>query len=299
MAAHSLNPVFLLGPGRSGTTLLYKLLCLHPDAAFISNYDTHVVAQPFLNVASAITRLSSGVRRRAWFSAEGQAYLTKRPLLHRLVPMPVEGEVIYRACGLKLDGNLSPVDGETRKRLRLRFSQIQNRHRACALILKRTANNRRIPSLDSAFPEAKFIVIWRDGRAVAQSLTKVNWWLDHRIWWAGDKTPRELRLDCQGMLELAARNWLEEVTVIERGLAKVEPTKVLVVRFEALLERPEEIVASILRFSEQEISSRFLSEVRQIGLRPGGEHWKSTLLPAEISAIERIQSSHLRILSYL
>ena len=30
---------FLVGAGRSGTTLLYKLLCLHPQVAYISNYE--------------------------------------------------------------------------------------------------------------------------------------------------------------------------------------------------------------------------------------------------------------------
>ena len=30
--------VFILGPARSGTTLLYKGLCLHPEIAFISNW---------------------------------------------------------------------------------------------------------------------------------------------------------------------------------------------------------------------------------------------------------------------
>ena len=37
-AGASEAPVFLLGPARSGTSLLYKLLCLHRDVAFISNY---------------------------------------------------------------------------------------------------------------------------------------------------------------------------------------------------------------------------------------------------------------------
>ena len=30
---------FLVGAGRSGTTLLHKLLCLHPQIAYISNYE--------------------------------------------------------------------------------------------------------------------------------------------------------------------------------------------------------------------------------------------------------------------
>ncbi|MHC4822249.1 MAG: sulfotransferase, partial [Planctomycetota bacterium] len=33
------RPIFILGPHRSGTTLLYKLLGRHPDVAFFSDAD--------------------------------------------------------------------------------------------------------------------------------------------------------------------------------------------------------------------------------------------------------------------
>jgi hypothetical protein len=36
-AGAAAGPLFLVGVPRSGTTLLYKLLCLHPDVAYISN----------------------------------------------------------------------------------------------------------------------------------------------------------------------------------------------------------------------------------------------------------------------
>ncbi len=31
---------FIVGAGRSGTTLLYKILSLHPEVGYITNYDT-------------------------------------------------------------------------------------------------------------------------------------------------------------------------------------------------------------------------------------------------------------------
>ena len=35
----STAPVFLIGAPRSGTSLLYKCLALHPDLGYISNYN--------------------------------------------------------------------------------------------------------------------------------------------------------------------------------------------------------------------------------------------------------------------
>jgi hypothetical protein len=46
-----LKPILLLGPGRGGTTLLYKILSLHRDAAFVSNFDTHQFARFLLSRA--------------------------------------------------------------------------------------------------------------------------------------------------------------------------------------------------------------------------------------------------------
>ena len=46
------DPLFLVGVPRSGTTLLYKLLCLHPDAAYISNWMRTAPAVPALALAN-------------------------------------------------------------------------------------------------------------------------------------------------------------------------------------------------------------------------------------------------------
>ena len=40
------NTAFILGPARSGTTLLYKVLCLHPQVAFISNWRSRFAGLP-------------------------------------------------------------------------------------------------------------------------------------------------------------------------------------------------------------------------------------------------------------
>ena len=39
MSERTTAPVFLIGAPRSGTSLLYKCLALHPDLTYISNYN--------------------------------------------------------------------------------------------------------------------------------------------------------------------------------------------------------------------------------------------------------------------
>ena len=56
-------PVFIVGCGRSGTTIVYELLCEHPDFAWFSSYAERWPAFPQLE---ALTRLRDiGAIRRS------------------------------------------------------------------------------------------------------------------------------------------------------------------------------------------------------------------------------------------
>jgi hypothetical protein len=64
------GPPFLVGVPRSGTTLLYKLLCLHPDVAYISNWMRTAPAVPILALANRLTPRFADTRRTLWFGAD-------------------------------------------------------------------------------------------------------------------------------------------------------------------------------------------------------------------------------------
>lgn len=295
----TLNPVFLLGPGRSGTTLLYKLLCLHPRVAFISNYDVRAVTRLLVRPAMLLSPNRPAVRRWAWFTSEGRANLEGRTLLRRLIPTPVEGEAVYRGCGLSLAESVEAVDSATRARMRDRFARIQHRQGAALLLLKRTANNRRIPTLESVFPEARYVLIWRDGRAVVPSLTKAEWWLDHHVWWAGGRTPREMNLDRNGMLELAANNWLQEANALDRGIAGIDAARLLIVRYEDLMVAPDKVIVIVARFIGLDPDDSYLAEVGKAHVRPRGGKRESPLTAAEMERVEQTMAPALRRLRYL
>src|SRR5688572_23205538 len=62
--------LFLLGAARSGTTLLYKALCLHPDVAYISNWTRKAPAAPVLAVLNRLPPYAPATRRAVWFGPE-------------------------------------------------------------------------------------------------------------------------------------------------------------------------------------------------------------------------------------
>src|SRR6266576_161164 len=69
---------FIIGPARSGTSLLYKALCLHPDAAFISNWLARCPSVAALAALNRFARGSSARARRHWFWDDANAYVYGR-----------------------------------------------------------------------------------------------------------------------------------------------------------------------------------------------------------------------------
>lgn len=76
--ANADDPIcFLLGTGRSGTPLLYKLLCLHPEIAYTNNYVARLGGRPALAALDRLVLQRPGLKpirmvRRRWWHLCGQ-----------------------------------------------------------------------------------------------------------------------------------------------------------------------------------------------------------------------------------
>lgn len=131
---HGERVVFLVGAGRSGTTLLYKLLCLHSRLAYVTNYD-HRLPWLFPGLVSRLLSDQTGAKLKAWFNQGGNAYLANRPWAKKLFPMPVEGEFVYESCGMpRTPAKGSQPDEYTRNCLRRRFDCIRRAMKADLLL---------------------------------------------------------------------------------------------------------------------------------------------------------------------
>jgi hypothetical protein len=244
------GPLFILGAPRSGTSLLYKALCLHPGAAWISNWNRRFPDIAAFGVLNRLADRRPDRRMRVWFGEDSNAYVygNRRRLADRLFPMPVEGEPIFTTGGVT-DGDAQPCIPESAIiQLRNRFDGIARYSGGGRMISKRIANNERVATLCRAFPDATFVHLVRDGRAVASSLTKVNWWPDCYVSWYGG-TPVEWAQAGGHPMEIAAREWVYQVEAVERGLEPVEPSRTLVVKYEAFVSRPLNALNEIARFA--------------------------------------------------
>ncbi|MDX9742041.1 MAG: sulfotransferase [Gammaproteobacteria bacterium] len=287
--------VFLVGAGRSGTTLVYKLLCLHPHAAYISNYDEWFL--PAGRVAGMVAG-NLDAKLAAWFGRKGNAYFVRRPILKRMFPTPVEGESIYRRCGMPLfPGRDYRPDERTIARMRRSFDAI--RRGACGrlLISKRTSNNRRIPALEATFPGARYVHIIRDGREVADSLLRVEWWSRHRVWWDG-RTAEQMERSGEDSLIIAARNWVYEMKELAWGLSTVDPCRVMELRYEDLLANPVDHLLRIFSFIGLDREDGCLEAAALLGLRSRPPSWRRRWSDAQLSGVMQEQGSLLTGLGY-
>jgi Sulfotransferase family len=299
------EPLFIIGAPRSGTSLLYKLLCLHPEAAWISNWTRRAPGVAPVAAVNRLARRPTPRRRAVWFgsdAANAYVYGRRRSTWERLYPMPVEGEPLYEHCGIGQGPVARPAEGgqaegEQVACLRRVFAGLQRWSGGRVLVSKRIANNQRIPLLAATFPKARFVHLIRDGRAVAYSLSRVDWWEDEVVWWYGD-TPRRWREGGGDPWELVATHWVRELASIEEGLATVAPDRRLELRYEALIGTPTGLLEQVAGFAGLPVGAGWQAELNRISYPNKDEAWRDHLTPEARQRVESIQRAELLRLGY-
>ncbi len=289
---------FLVGAGRSGTTLLYKLLCLHPDIAYISNYENRFKWIPDGLAAGLIsTRINTKID--AWFNVRGNAYFTKRPWAKKIFPTPHEGESVYKSCGMPLRywPGYKPNDA-MQERLRSRFRNIITGANAQIFLSKRTANNRRITQLQSIFPNAQYIHLIRDGREVAHSLSSVEWWNSHTVWWDG-RTALQMEQAGEKRLVICAKNWAYEMKELRKQLSVIPNKQLLELRFENLLNNPIDILESTLDFLGLSMTLELRDAINSLKLSRSSPAWSDQWTTADLACVLQEQKLLLSELGYM
>ena len=158
-------------------------------------------------------------------------------------------------------------------------------------------------TLGRLYPEAKFIHVIRDGRAVSASLLKQNW-MDMRT-----GKPVDYCTD----LRKAAHYWSSMVQEIRSQAASV-PGRYLEVRYEKLVTHPREVMMQILAFLEEPWDEAVLSHEKAAVVLPDTEsssdavskpvnanavdRWKSELADEDVAAIEQQVGPTLKELGY-
>jgi omega-hydroxy-beta-dihydromenaquinone-9 sulfotransferase len=151
-----IKPILIIGAPGSGTTLLFQTLCSHRDLAYINN-----------------NMLRAGLLRHGRLVGDRRkALLILQNLIHRdpSSNLPL-GDALwvkyFRDYNYMAENDYSE---EMAAYFRKKVLQVQNLWSRSRFVDKTLVNCFRVRLLNLIFPDAKFIHIIRDGRAVAFSI---------------------------------------------------------------------------------------------------------------------------------
>jgi hypothetical protein len=159
-AVHDPLVIFVMGAQHSGTTILYKMIALHPDVTWFSQFSKRDGSIPGRFRLPGYRLLDHTLRRRfrhSWLKEEG-------PLTQFLVPRPGEANSIWRHLLIHLQ--TPEIKHRSIREVVNEQCHIQGK---AVMVAKLPGFTNHIEDLRLSFPSALFIHIVRDGRAVALS----------------------------------------------------------------------------------------------------------------------------------
>lgn len=265
------RPIFILGTGRCGSSLLLRLLGYHPALAWISHWTSYLPGDGRWASLARVHDLSPL-----------QQLLVSRP--SRLVPQPTEN---YRLLNEATDGvftrpgllTAEDVTDTARARLHALVERHQDAAGKSRFVLKYTGFP-RMDYLREVFPDARFIHVIRDGRAVAASLCAVDWWSGEGHWGWGALTEAQARAYADSgyhELVLTALYWEVLMGHLHSARERVPADQLLEVRYDELVADRRSVMSSIARFADLTLCEPFLARVDATAMTSDDSRWKRTL----------------------
>lgn len=302
------RPVFIIGTGRCGSTLIQELLAKHPDVAFISNVDT-----TFSGLNSK-GRWNNPLYRRfpRQFANRDTPYLKhlRFTLRERLHYGPSEGysllsrQVSPLVSSPHRDLTADDVTPWLERRLR-EFVADRVRAQRRPVFLHKFTGWPRAGFLKAIFPDARFVHVIRDGRAVASSLVQRPWWkgyLGVPGWGFGalpESYEREWRSSGYSYVVLAGLEWMVMMDAFEAAKARIPEEDWMDLRYEDFVDEPRRSAEALVRFSGLPSSREFDREVgRREFSRARLNAYDRDLTSHQLAALQHVLSDHLRALGY-
>jgi len=242
----------MVGVPRSGTTLAFNTFAARPDVAWFTQHLNRVPRWPSVTVLARLATGVPGARKSILSSDEGMRWREK------LRVGPVEGYPVWeRYAGERflydalVGTRPTPDQVEGLRGLIARLCRYQGKDRFATKI----TGPARIGFLSGAFPDAYFIHVIRDGRAVARSLMKVDFWAgtwrERSVAWEGALGDDELELwRAHGSrpIALAALQWQALVRGARAEAREYVPERYAEVRYEDFVAEPHRAIDAMAEF---------------------------------------------------
>ena len=280
----SSDSAFIVGCGRSGTTLLYELMALHHSVAWVSTWSERT-CRPELTALNGLYRASrSGEASRRGAPRPSEGYR----VWDQVLPGRPESEGVLSA---------GAVDDDSRYRARKMAATYRRWGRAPVFLNKNTRNSRRLKWLTAAFPEALFISVVRHPLDTVSSLLAVPWWPQLPLWTEAGQTPEGR--DRQTQVVWAARLWDAEATCVLEAQNDYPDQRFVTIRYEDLVADPAQTLEGVLGLLGLEQTRQTSSGLAKLRLRHSVGAHATRLTPQEHSDAWAHLHERARLLGYV
>lgn len=285
------KPIIIVGTGRSGSTVFFKVFTRHPHVMWINRMTVLYPERPILTrwsvQATGLPVIGEQVRQRMlpWEAYE---------FWNRLA---VGFGTPYR------DLHADDLTEREKHKIRKAFAQFPTatRHR---MLIKLTGWP-RLSYLHTIFPDARFIHIMRDGRAVTNSFLHVPFWWGKRgpdNWRLGKLAPKHQATwekHDESFSALAALYWVILMESYREAQPSIPSEQYMEIRYEDLCANPIDVFRSITDFCDLEWTPEFESGISQSGLESRNDRWQKDLTEKQQHIISDVLAEELERYGYV
>jgi len=162
----------------------------------------------------------------------------------------------------------------------------------------------RVGFLKEVFPDAKFIHVLRDGRAVVNSLLSVNWWQGWQgpeNWCWGQLTPaqrKEWRKQDESFVALAGIEWKILLGAMDKAKSEAGAEQFLEVKYEDLCADPVGVFRQVTGFCGLESSAWFEHFVAGHSWKNTNYKWRDEFTPQQQQVLQDVIGDELKRRGY-
>jgi hypothetical protein len=266
------KPIFIVGVMRSGTTLLYKRMCRHPDLAWLNKTSKKFPRSVLM------TRLIYPFHRDR---------------------RPTEASWIWSRFAREEDDALDARDvtPEASRFYHGVFAAQLRFFGKPRFLCKYPRNMLRMAYLNAIFPDALFVHIIRDGRAVAHSMYRCRERHGGPAAYWGIRPPGWRDLLAMEPLEACAMQWKLSVRRARQSAAALPPGRYTEVRYEELVSRPVDNLRRVAEACGLQWDQDHLRAVTA-DIESRNYKWRDAFAPAQVERLHALTGDLLEELGY-
>jgi len=289
------KPIFIIGVPRTGTTFIYRILCSHPDLAYMSHLDLknwipEDEQKKFINHFKKMKENNEPIPRN-----EPALFVFGTDLVPGVLDKsrtPIEGETLWKK---HLPGYKKDISDDTKNTITKAVADVIESQKKSRFLNKAPQNSARLFAIQKCFPDAKFINMARDPRAVISSfIVRIE---KEGIFDTG--IPIQNKSEFEKLNSIQQLAWrYKEITDAIHDFARLQNKDTfLTISYEKMIANPQRILKKILQFCELEIPPGIEKRIPQIHKNETTK-WKEKLTSDDVRKIFDIVSPSLEKMNY-